>query len=142
MARTTEGSGLGLSIAKSLTELQDGVFEVVIDGDLFKAMVSFPIMRAEHKLERGTLGLAEAGADGTGTAGERMAVAEDAEAMAAGSGTDGTETAGTGTIKSETVRFKAEEPSGTQADAVKEDEAGFSVEVEEDVMTSYTGLKD
>lgn len=98
VARTTEGSGLGLSIAKSLTELQDGVFEVVIDGDLFKAMVSFPIMRAEHKLERGTLGLAEAGADGTGTAGERMAVAEDAEAMAAGSGTDGTGTVGTETV--------------------------------------------
>lgn len=152
VARTTEGSGLGLSIAKSLTELQNGVFEVVIDGDLFKAMVSFPIMRAEHKLERGTLGLAEAGADGTGTAGERMAVAEDAGGMAAGSGPDGTGTVGTetvgtggvgaGTIKSETVRFKAEEPSGTQADAVKEDEAGFSVEVEEDVMTSHTGLKD
>ena len=54
----------------------------------------------------------------------------------------GARTAGTGTIKSEIVRFKAEEPSGTQADAVKENEAGFSMEVEEDVMTSHTGLKE
>ena len=43
VSRTTEGSGLGLSIAKSLTELQGGTFQVTIDGDLFKAEVSFPI---------------------------------------------------------------------------------------------------
>lgn len=43
VSRTTEGSGLGLSIAKSLTQLQGGAFEVVIDGDLFKAVVSFPV---------------------------------------------------------------------------------------------------
>lgn len=36
-SRFTEGSGLGLSIAKSLTELQEGVFDISIDGDLFKA---------------------------------------------------------------------------------------------------------
>ncbi|MEA4955871.1 MAG: HAMP domain-containing sensor histidine kinase [Pseudoflavonifractor sp.] len=41
-SRTTEGSGLGLSIARSLTELQDGMFRVEVDGDLFKAIVSFP----------------------------------------------------------------------------------------------------
>ena len=41
-ARTTEGSGLGLSIARSLTELQGGVFRLAIDGDLFKAVVSMP----------------------------------------------------------------------------------------------------
>ena len=41
-ARTTEGSGLGLSIARSLTELQGGQFHIEIDGDLFKAAVSFP----------------------------------------------------------------------------------------------------
>ena len=35
-SRYTEGSGLGLSIAKSLTELQDGKFKIDIDGDLFK----------------------------------------------------------------------------------------------------------
>ena len=43
VSRTTEGSGLGLSIAKSLTELQGGKFKLSIDGDLFKAEVSFPI---------------------------------------------------------------------------------------------------
>ena len=43
VARTTEGSGLGLSIAKNLTELQGGTFTLYIDGDLFKAQVGFPI---------------------------------------------------------------------------------------------------
>ena len=41
-SRTTEGSGLGLSIAKSLTELQGGTFQLVVDGDLFKAVVTLP----------------------------------------------------------------------------------------------------
>ena len=41
VARNTEGSGLGLSIAKSLTELQDGDFRVYVDGDLFKVMICF-----------------------------------------------------------------------------------------------------
>ena len=41
-SRHTEGSGLGLSIAQSLTELQGGSFRLEIDGDLFKAIVSFP----------------------------------------------------------------------------------------------------
>ncbi len=43
VSRTTEGSGLGLSIAKSLSEIQDGSFEINIDGDLFKAIVMMPI---------------------------------------------------------------------------------------------------
>ncbi|MBN7773863.1 sensor histidine kinase [Clostridium aminobutyricum] len=38
-SRTTEGSGLGLAIAKDLVRLQKGWFEIVIDGDLFKARV-------------------------------------------------------------------------------------------------------
>ncbi|MBW6409404.1 sensor histidine kinase [Clostridium weizhouense] len=38
-SRTTEGSGLGLSIAKSLVELQGGEFTITIDGDLFKVSV-------------------------------------------------------------------------------------------------------
>jgi signal transduction histidine kinase len=42
-ARTTEGSGLGLSIAQSLTQLQGGTFGVEIDGDLFKATVRLPL---------------------------------------------------------------------------------------------------
>jgi signal transduction histidine kinase len=46
VSRTTEGSGLGLSIAQSLTKLQGGTFEVMIDGDLFKARVGFALMEA------------------------------------------------------------------------------------------------
>ena len=40
-SRTTEGSGLGLSISKSLTELQNGKFDVQVDGDLFKVELVF-----------------------------------------------------------------------------------------------------
>lgn len=40
-SRNTEGSGLGLSIAKSLTELQDGTFNIYLDGDLFKIAIKF-----------------------------------------------------------------------------------------------------
>ena len=50
VSRTTEGSGLGLSIAKSLSEIQDGKFEINIDGDLFKAIVMMPIW-IEHNTE-------------------------------------------------------------------------------------------
>lgn len=42
VARSTEGSGLGLSIAKNLTQLQKGSFEIYLDGDLFKATIIFP----------------------------------------------------------------------------------------------------
>ncbi len=40
-SRSTEGNGLGLSIAKSLTELQNGRMDISIDGDLFKVTLSF-----------------------------------------------------------------------------------------------------
>lgn len=42
VARSTEGSGLGLSIARNLTELQKGSFNIYLDGDLFKATIIFP----------------------------------------------------------------------------------------------------
>ncbi len=44
-SRNTEGNGLGLSIAKSLTELQNGRLELSIDGDLFKVTLIFPIIK-------------------------------------------------------------------------------------------------
>lgn len=45
VSRSTEGSGLGLSIAKNLTELQGGTFELYLDGDLFKVLITFPRVR-------------------------------------------------------------------------------------------------
>lgn len=46
ISRSTEGSGLGLSIARSLTEIQGGQFSLSIDGDLFKATILFPEEKA------------------------------------------------------------------------------------------------
>ena len=40
-SRNTEGSGLGLSIAESLTKLQGGNFKIHLDGDLFKVVIEF-----------------------------------------------------------------------------------------------------
>ena len=44
----TEGNGLGLSIAGSLTELQGGALTISIDGDLFKAVLHFPKIKPEQ----------------------------------------------------------------------------------------------
>ncbi len=41
-SRNTEGSGLGLAIAKSFAELQGGSMRIEVDGDLFKAILTFP----------------------------------------------------------------------------------------------------
>ena len=43
-SRSTSGSGLGLSIAKSLAELQGGILTPVVDGDLFKIILRFPLI--------------------------------------------------------------------------------------------------
>ena len=42
-SRHSEGNGLGLSIARSLTELQNGRMELSVDGDLFKVVLTFPL---------------------------------------------------------------------------------------------------
>ena len=53
VARSTEGSGLGLSITKTLTELQKGSFDIYLDGDLFKVTIIFPeAPRLETEKER------------------------------------------------------------------------------------------
>ena len=89
VSRTTEGSGLGLSIAKSLTQLQGGEFDIVIDGDLFKAVVSFPVKwtTIEDCLDK----LGEPGTE-LGTADEvykdKMIETEDSGGNIAKSGTD------------------------------------------------------
>ena len=43
-ARSSEGSGLGLNIAGSLVELQGGEFRLFVDGDLFKAEFTVPLV--------------------------------------------------------------------------------------------------
>ncbi len=48
-SRNTEGNGLGLSIAKSLTELQSGTFNLDVDGDLFKITLTFPLICANDE---------------------------------------------------------------------------------------------
>ena len=40
-SRTAEGNGLGLAIVKSYTEICNGAFEIVVDGDMFKAILKF-----------------------------------------------------------------------------------------------------
>lgn len=47
VSRTTEGSGLGLSIAQNLTTLQKGKFEIYLDGDLFRVTLTFPRVKAD-----------------------------------------------------------------------------------------------
>ena len=63
-SRSTEGSGLGLSIARSLTELMGGRLQLTLDGDLFKAELIFPTAEAP------TLPETEAQAPAEETAGE------------------------------------------------------------------------
>ncbi len=49
VARNSEGSGLGLSIAQNLTKLQKGVFRLYLDGDLFRVTLEFPQVKPTAK---------------------------------------------------------------------------------------------
>ena len=51
-SRNTEGSGLGLAIAKDLVKLMNGIFEITVDGDLFKATVM--LEKAEDNQQKKT----------------------------------------------------------------------------------------
>lgn len=51
-SRTTEGSGLGLSIAQNLTILMNGRFEITVDGDIFKAEIVFPLAKKRVEQDR------------------------------------------------------------------------------------------
>ncbi len=48
-SRNSEGNGLGLSIAKSLTELCGGTFDLMLDGDLYKVILNFPIINKNEE---------------------------------------------------------------------------------------------
>lgn len=50
-SRTTEGSGLGLYIAKNLTKAQHGEFHIQLDGDLFKIILDFPEYKVPDAVE-------------------------------------------------------------------------------------------
>lgn len=58
VSRSTEGSGLGLSIAQNLTRLQHGTFDIYLDGDLFKVTLTFSevweIPKPKPEMEAGT----------------------------------------------------------------------------------------
>lgn len=58
VSRSTEGSGLGLSIAQNLTRLQHGTFDIYLDGDLFKVTLTFnevwEVPKPEPEMEIGT----------------------------------------------------------------------------------------
>ena len=49
-SRSMEGNGLGLSIARSLTELMGGTLQLTVDGDLFKVVLTFPVTNDEKNL--------------------------------------------------------------------------------------------
>lgn len=51
VSRTTSGSGLGLSIAQNLVTLQKGTFQIMLDGDLFKVEIRFPVLTSEASPE-------------------------------------------------------------------------------------------
>ena len=64
ISRSTEGSGLGLSIAKSLTKMQGGTFDLYLDGDLFRVDITFPRVKAKGNAAGVTEELAEKSSSG------------------------------------------------------------------------------
>ena len=48
VSRSTEGSGLGLSIAQNLVKMQGGTFDIYLDGDLFKVTITFGVVEEEQ----------------------------------------------------------------------------------------------
>lgn len=48
-SRTTDGNGLGLAIAQSYVEACGGTFSVAVDGDLFKAIITFDVLKQENQ---------------------------------------------------------------------------------------------
>lgn len=54
-SRYTEGSGLGLNIAQNLVELQGGTFNIVIDGDLYRANIILPAKQDKQDDEQTTI---------------------------------------------------------------------------------------
>ena len=71
-SRNTEGSGLGLSIARSLMELQRGSMNILIDGDLFKVVLSLPLVDAPVPEPTGDGAAAPAAEPDTGEADNRQ----------------------------------------------------------------------
>ncbi len=63
-SRTSEGSGLGLAITKDLMKLQNGWFDIRIDGDLFKAVVLIPAGGSPERSAGGGNEKAQASSDG------------------------------------------------------------------------------
>ena len=64
ISRSTEGSGLGLSIAKSLTTMQGGTFDLYLDGDLFRVDITFPRVKVKGNAAGVTEELAEKSSSG------------------------------------------------------------------------------
>lgn len=52
VSRTTNGSGLGLSIASNLVDMQDGILDLDIDGDLFKVILKFKAIKTTELCEK------------------------------------------------------------------------------------------
>lgn len=55
VSRNTEGSGLGLSIAQNLVKMQKGTFDIYLDGDLFKVMITFDAADSEMNTAAGSM---------------------------------------------------------------------------------------